>query len=322
MSQLARVTSRKPSHSAILSSKEMEMLEFLWRWKIVTSPVIVEKFFANKKPNTVYKRLKLLEENKFIGFLQDPSGNYAGWSLTRKGYHLVRSRLMGLKEDGYRSENIHHDLIVSTAHQGLWILSPPENVIVATEQELRRYMPDRLPNWIPSPSQHRPDGYWAVRSGDEWNLISLEVELTQKIRDNYDAVANFYRIHPAVKRVLWIVPSATNLNWLKKVLLKSEDADTVHNILSMEPYFQLGWNAPIESGPDYGKTIFEMLRTVLNQNEFKNPSNSYQNFEANFLLDTRKCSFMLNSYGNSKNRISGVSSDVGVAVKGTTDTVD
>lgn len=300
--------SKKKRKTIYPTATELKLFEFLWRWKLATSPVVYEKFYAWRSRRNSYNRLLRMERQGYLKYLQDQSCVYRAWSLGKRGYQAIKHRLPVLESDGYKTENVGHDYLVTTAHQGTWVLSPPDDVYISTEQELRRVDPDHLPRWVPNPKDHRPDGYWAAQNGSDWSLVALEVEISRKLAINYDLVARFYAQYPAVKRVLWLVDKESMKKWLIRKLCKTGADGSVHNFVTLEPYLTSGWNTTIEAGPDAGMSISEMLHTRLRIQGLKKDYKGATSLHPQYLLDSRKCSFMLGSYENHEKLKTGVSS--------------
>src|SRR5579885_720950 len=96
----------------ILSSqRDLPLLQFLWTWKLAPSAVLAARFFPEASANRAYNRLNALERARYIHGRTDEHGQSHVWMLTKKGYTAVRDKLPPLKEEGFRSESIRHDLI-------------------------------------------------------------------------------------------------------------------------------------------------------------------------------------------------------------------
>src|SRR5258708_5011759 len=92
--------------------RDIPLLQFLWLWKVSTMKALCHRFFPNSAPNTAYRRILTLQEGGFIAPRSDRCGIKRVWTLTPKGYKVIRPDLPTLKEEGFASEHIGHDLLV------------------------------------------------------------------------------------------------------------------------------------------------------------------------------------------------------------------
>ena len=237
---------RTKKYSTGLSQRDRKILTFLWLWKVATTAALTNRFYAGQSPITAYHRLWALETCGFIESISDIQNNHHVWTLTRRGFQIVRETLPELREDGFRSESASHDLITSAIHLGGFLLGMPQDVGLFTEQQLRRYLLEFYPDWVPRSDVHRPDGYWRVPIGYPWATIGLEVELFQKATDRYGAVADFYRSYPSVARVLWLVSTDSMAKQIHdKIKATLPEKMMVHDFVSLPNFIKSSWNAII-----------------------------------------------------------------------------
>ena len=183
------------------------------------------------------------------------------WSLDQKGYQAIRDLLPALREDGYKSEHVGHDLLVTAVHLGEWLLGTPPGVEIFTEQQLRRYDHEFYPLWIPPDQAHRPDGYWNVPKGSIKNTIALEVELSRQTHKRYELIGEFYAINKGIIRVLWVVRNLAAAQTIDSQLSKANPgAKTFHAFALALDFQSLGWGAKIIHGVDTGSTIHDLLQ--------------------------------------------------------------
>ncbi|MCX6126037.1 MAG: hypothetical protein NTV34_14995 [Proteobacteria bacterium] len=203
------------------------------------------------------------------------------WSLDQKGYHAIRDLLPVLREDGYKSEHVGHDLLVTATHLGEWLLGTPFGVEIFTEQQLRRYDHESYPSWVPNDETHRPDGYWNVPDGAIKKTIALEVELSRQSHARYEATGDFYARNKSIIRVLWIVKNLAAAENINRHLCKAiAGGNTFHAFVLAHNFQSLGWGAPIVNGIETGSSIHSLL-----QNSTRTCSESVL---ARLNLDTRK----------------------------------
>lgn len=265
----------------MLTERDLSLLEFLWKWKGVSTAALTARFFENRAPETAYTRLWHLRRSGYITFVATGDAEAFVWSLTQRGFHAIRDRLPDLGEEGFKSESVGHDSLVSAIHLGDWLIIPPPGSETFSEQEIRRFHLDCFPDWCPKTKRHRPDGYWRVLRKDKWLTIALEVEIHQKKSSYYSWLAKFYDDHQNVDRVVWVVRPRRLAESIWRELKKTVgDRVAIHNFLALEDVQKLGWQAPILIGPEQGKS----LAFLLNPRPQTLPNPDW----TRFLLDTRK----------------------------------
>lgn len=276
---------KRKNYSSNLNQRDRAILSFLWVWKVATTAALTHRFYPDRSPKTAYKRLWELETCGYIEAVSDFRTNHHVWTLTKLGFHIIRHSLPELREDGYRSESVAHDLITQAIHLGDYLLGAPQGVAFFTEQQLRRFDLEFYPDWVPRSEVHRADGYWRVPVGNPWTTIGLEVELFQKKTARYEVVADFYASYPNVIRVLWLVASSSmGAQIHDKISATIRNRPMVHDFVSLPNFSKFGWNAVIEHGPERGKPITKLLG--------KNSPNHPHLSGEKILLDVRKSPFM------------------------------
>lgn len=272
--------------NVILSdSREVPLLLFLWKWKVVTTAALTLKFFQECSGKTAYNRLLSLRHAGLIQIRSDGPGQKFVYALERKGFDAIGEHLPPLKEKGYKSEQIGHDLVVSAFHLGDWLLDTPEAATLFSEQQLRRIYPDMYPDWVPRSEIHRPDGYTRILIGDHPATVAIEVELSAKRNADYLKIAEFYSYYQTIARVLWLVPRRSMAVSIQERLNKSHNSNiSPHNFIMLEDFQKLGWHAGIEFGQDQGKSVMTLLAGKLPEK----PTISAGVVPSLALLDTRK----------------------------------
>ena len=245
--------------------RDLQILHFIWKWKVATTSAIHAKFFAGKAPVTAYNRLWQLKAAGFLESKFDITGTSRMWGLAAKGFAAVLPHLLPLREQGFRSEYIDHDLLVMAAHLGDCLSEsdlPLENF---SEQELRRLDPEEsYPSWVPRLDLHRPDGYWRTKTGPSPRVIALEVELSVKKASDYRKAGDFYRLVNQIDRVVWIVRTDSLIKKIhENVSCQRHGANDLHNFIRLKDLFASGWQACICEGPDKERSIRSFLLNVV-----------------------------------------------------------
>ncbi len=233
---------------------DLPLLHFLWRWKLSTTAALSSRFYPKVSGQGAYLRLWRLEKAKFIQANTTAQGRHNYWTLSMKGYSILRPYLPPLSQDGYRTENPAHDLLVSSIHLGEGIQGGSRDLEYFTEQERRRIHPDYFPHWVPKDSWHIPDGFWHIRT-PVTKTVALEVELTPKRRLDYEKIVAFYDSHPGIHSVLWVVSKTSLIRTVTDAVRQVTDGNTRHNFVLLRDVLSHGWHAKISSGPQSQKTM-------------------------------------------------------------------
>lgn len=267
--------------NVIVSSKDYEILLFLWRWKIATTRVIEAKFYPQSKGTGAYFRLWRLERAGFVRSKCSVERKHSFWILTDKGFSSIKSELGVLVEEGYNSENFKHDLFVAAAHLGEFMLDSPEGVALCSEQELRRLAVESLPSWAPKSKIHRPDGYWHISSANTKRLLALEVELSQKHLELYENIARYYLEDTEVNQVIWIVKKPQQAQSIhERIASTIRSNPNIHSFILLADFVVAHWQAKVTIGKSSGSSIADLLALVPQQSR-KTPCGQ-------LFFDTRK----------------------------------
>ncbi len=276
-------------NKVILTPRDIDLIQFLWRWKVLSTAALTERFFEGRSPITAYTRLWHLKKSGFIQIIGDREGRRCVWMTALKGFQIIQNTLPELSESGFKTENPEHDTLVTAFHLGEWLRSNPEGADYFTEQELRRFHLDHFPSWVPKTNDHRPDGYSRIQRQDKKFTFAIEVEINQKRDRFYQELAHFYDRNESIDRVLWCVSTEAFARKISN-LIQSEVSGRhlIHNFITRKDFETLGWSAPILIGAEGGKSL----------NYLFDPSaqTSPKPVWTRFLLDTRKCPHRSKTY--------------------------
>ena len=272
---------------------EMQILLFLWQWKLATSATLGFRFFKGQSSRHVYKKLYSLES---YGYIESHSNEHIGhsvWVLSRKGYGVIEKILPELKEGGFKSECLYHDFLVNALHLGDWLKDRPKSVEIFTEQQLRRFDLEFYPSWVPRNIAHRPDGYFHFKNGNGQSTVALEVEINLKQKSTYSGVGGFYASSPEINRVVWVVPTPKSISTLqRKFNERDSTSEQIHNFILLKQFIESGWNAEIKAGPEHTHTLGHFFRTLAGANVQEDDGRGRETPPHLFLCDSRKWSFI------------------------------
>lgn len=282
-----------------MNSTDYKVLLSLWRWKCLTSAAITEIYFPTLAPSYCYRRLVRLRKAGLIGtrpLTDDVLGRSFVWSLTKKGFKAIKQDVSDMKEDGFGSEAIDHDLLVTAVHIGDWIYGLPDRCSLFTEQQLRKMHEEHYPDWVPKGGRHRPDGYWRTILGGNLGTIALEVERHRKSLDDYVGAAQFFANRKELFRVIWVVRYEGAAHVIAAAAKKvGGDAQGLHNFIREKDFRKSGWGAPIFMGRDTGKPLSHFLPSLRSKSE--------QYIAPSLILNAMKSPHMSKAYQDLKKKL-------------------
>jgi hypothetical protein len=263
-------------------SRDIQMLTFIWKWKMLPSSALHKKYFSDCVPRVGYNRLWKLTSAGYLRQIPLLGGRYCAWGLDRAGFALIKSRLPPLANEGFRSEKIEHDLIVTAAQVGEHLLSVPPEVETVSEQELRNLDSEALPLWVPLPKTHRSDGYWRSNFNGVSKIISLEVEMNQKNRERYEVICDFYHKENSIDTILWIVNNDATSAIIRRQVsdISTEDLPR-HVFVNLNDFLKNQWDANAVDGTGQNMRLSLHIDQTTNKSSLNNIASS--------LLDFRKC---------------------------------
>lgn len=274
----------KPQVRIKLGQNDYKCLKFMWRWKLCTTALLKHAIYKEKTYYRTYCRLLDLARANLVIALMSTDGNNFAWSLTEKGFDLIKDHLPELETKGFRSENRNHDFWVTAIHLGEWLSGNPKNCDLFSEQQLRHYKIFEYPDWVPRTSTHRPDGWWNINLGKPQNqsLIALEVEFSRKTPKRYKDAAIYYSKTVKPYQVIWITANQKEMGFIEKIIKESSlSHGEEQSFLTIDQYIEKQWQSQIEKGKNIGKTLLDILG--------KSPEKDPKDFSGTFPLDTRKC---------------------------------
>lgn len=257
------------------------ILKFLWLWKVATTATISKKFYANSTIEACYRRLKRLEQGRFIQSLPSKNGKGFVWSLDKSGFAYLKDEMPPETENGYLSEHLGHDLLVLAVQLGDWIFHLPKGWHLFTEQQMRRYPKESYPQWVSKSKIHRPDGYWYFNDGSSSRLLALEVELSQKKLTEYETTGRFYSLDAKADRVIWITGPLVNPDSIHSTVLKAIGSkSSSHSFITLKDFLANHWQSKVCVGKDVGASLYNIL--------VQSPSNASPAPDRIHFFDTRK----------------------------------
>ncbi len=105
-------TEKKAFTGRGLRSLDLEIIQFIWRWKFAPASVLHLALAWHVKPRAFNKRLKKLEEHHWIEAFSESRERWIAWKLGEQGEHCIRDIIDDIKETGSGSASPSHDRLV------------------------------------------------------------------------------------------------------------------------------------------------------------------------------------------------------------------
>ena len=191
-----------------LSRRDIAVLDFLWTWKVASTPLLKEVAFSNKSPWWVYKALRQLKNENYIQSL--PRGKFIEqelWALTGLGFEVVLMDRDDLMVYRYKPHAPAHDYLATCLQLGPQGHLHTSGREYFTEQMLSSLTPANFPKSFRKIDSHIPDGLTLYRNGGREAIVGYEVDLNLKSEDRYESTFDYYTRGAQAHLIVWLVKS-------------------------------------------------------------------------------------------------------------------
>lgn len=199
----------------IKTKRDLELLNFLADYGMLSTKQIANLFFADVNIRTVLRRLRILEENKLIkrsGKIE--ANNEFLWLVTEKTGNELGKKYLKLfcsrANTGHDYQLISLRLILEK--MGLvshWISEHEIKGHIFSKYKLRD-----------AKDKHIPDAIFDTEVAGYKVACAIELELTLKSKDRYKKILNHYLYKDELHVVWYFVNSSSLLNSLKDQFIK------------------------------------------------------------------------------------------------------
>ena len=268
----------KRKSSRKLSASDIQVLDFLWTWKVASPQVLKLVAYSDKSDWWVYKAIRQLISEKYIMPL--PRGKYLNQevlTLTELGFEVVLMDRDDIKEYRYKPHAPTHDYFATCLQLGdLWLSDCSK--VFFTEQMLASLRANNFPKGYANPEGHVPDGITHLRNGLKSVAIGYEVDLNLKENDRYVDTVKYYEDLNDVAVVIWLVRN----DWIAERILKIISADFYERPKKQYCFVRLDdfknhiWEAKVFIGSGIGLSI-RKIHTNLMQTLGKTDASFGQN---------------------------------------------
>lgn len=242
-----------------LTCRDINVLKFLWRWKISSTAIIQLMLFPQSKPRSTYNKLNRLRKAGFLNLYFLLGGELKLWGINKKAFKEIEIELPVVESKFLRSESPYHDFQTHLVHLGLFKTLSNHNLTIHTEQELRSLNKEELNPLIRSMA-HRPDGYLVF---NKENVVSIEIELSKKSDVQYQEIGTEYGSNESIKSVIWFVKSLS-LARLAHTDLKRGGfvGEFKHSFVFLQDFLEKSFESIIFGGKFKGKSLKTLIESV------------------------------------------------------------
>jgi hypothetical protein len=267
-----RKTSRK------LSASDIQVLDFLWTWKVASPQILKLVAFSGKSDWWVYKAIRQLIAEKYIMPL--PRGKYLNQevlTLTELGFEVVLMDRDDIQQYRYKPHAPAHDYFATCLQLGdLWLSSVQK--VFFTEQMLASLRSNNFPKNYANGEGHVPDGITRLQNGLKSISVGYEVDLNLKESARYEETIRYYEALEDVTNVIWLARN----DWIAERILKVISAHSnnyrakQYSFVRLDDFKNQVWEAKVLSGASVGLSI-RKIHTNLMQSLGKMDANFVQN---------------------------------------------
>lgn len=260
----------KASSSRRLALSDLAVLDFLWTWKVATTPILREVAYRGKSAWWIYKALRRLRKEKYIELL--PRGKNLEqelWTLTDHGFEIVLMDRDDIKEYRYRVHAPAHDYLGTCLQLGdLWQMNVEKRFL--TEQMLSSLAPSNFPKgYRKEDASHIPDGITILQGAVKEAIVGYEVDLNLKDESRYQSTASYYEYDVRAHLVIWLVRNPWIANRIIEQLMTFHYRNQKDELLRrfafvlVDDFKDRVWGAEVFLGPLKGVSIRKLHANLL-----------------------------------------------------------
>lgn len=254
------MTKKKTPRLRVLSKVEVDVLKFIWKWKLANTLSLKYAVAPAKNFWKFYKGLRRLLLEGYLKEVVDAGIDIPLWTLTKKGFNYINGGSEALRENRYQPQSVSHDYWGSAFHLGDYIFGIPNNVEMTSEQELNAITSENLPRWLPVERQHIPDGYTSIKMDDKKIVLAFEMELSAKTMARYEDMIRFLDQQDSIELVFWLCANDYLIERITTQIVElPRRRKTKHNFLRFKDFQTMGWRSPIVWGSKTNHTLREIM---------------------------------------------------------------
>lgn len=254
------MTPRQTPRLRALTKLEVDVLDFIWKWKLANTMTLKFGLAPQKSFWKFYQMLRSLRKAGYTKEIVEKGLNVTLWALTRKGFDYLFGSSDELAQHRYQVQSVSHDFWASAFHLGDFLYGVPRNVQLVSEQELTAKHDEARFFWVPKSREHLPDGYTAIFTPEKTVVMAFETEISVKTSARYEEMIHFLDKTESIDLVFWLCHEESLISFITQRILKlSRQRSSMHNFILLEDFQKLGWGAPILWGSKAKKTLREVM---------------------------------------------------------------
>ncbi len=252
-----------------LSVRDLSVLDFLWTWKVASTPMLGEVAFQGKSEWWIYKALRQLQNEKYIQLL--PRGTNLEqelWALTEIGFEVVLMDRDDILYNRYKPHAPAHDYLATCLQLGdFWKTQVAKNYF--TEQMLSSLAPSNFPKGIRNVEGHVPDGITQFQGGLNRLFVGYEVDLNLKDNERYEATFKYYQPLSDLYFIVWLVRTEWMANRICEMYKASTDfanqykLDSKFRFVLLDDFKSNIWGAKVSHGEYKGVSLRKLHENVV-----------------------------------------------------------
>lgn len=214
--------------------------------------------------------------------------------LSKKGFDVIKFDLGEVREKRFSPQSVTHDYMAAAFQLGDLIHADHADVEFLTEQEHQCTDDSLLPAWVPKSRDHIPDGFTRLHGPSGELIVAIEVELNLKPWLRYDKAAHYFDMSPLkIDVVFWLCDGMKLAQDIYQRLLRLKlKRIEMHAIVLLDDFRSMGWQAPIRSGQNKGKSVRDVYDTKGVQNPYKTNTKAVQNMGQEIFFPVKKTAFI------------------------------
>ena len=188
-----------------LSPLDVEILQFIWKWRRVPASCLRLALAPNAKPDAFNRRLKKLEKHDYIDTAWESLYKRRTWILGPRAEEILPDLFPNIEGKGSGSPSRAHDYLVLAFTMGEWIFDQQNRPEYFTEQMITQLDPTTRPPWLPATLNERiPDCLMRFQKEGRERIFAIEVELNAKSQIRYEGIMRAYKGDTTISRVIWL----------------------------------------------------------------------------------------------------------------------
>jgi DNA-binding Lrp family transcriptional regulator len=193
-----------------LQNRDIELMKMICDFGLISTKQVGDLFFKDVAITTVLKRLRILEEEKYIKRVTGLESHELLWSIDNKGARLIEKEYF---KTIWNKQMIDHDHKISSLRQILLRFKMYESWI--PEHEIRSLVYKKN-SFKGSLNKLIPDGLMTYKKNGVLETVAIEMELNLKNKERYERVFREYGKKENLSGIWYLVKGESIFKSLKE----------------------------------------------------------------------------------------------------------